>query len=838
MAATWRVSLRRRLSGWSQALQRVAEQQSLRRAEYPVLVFFHGDSLAHTIRPLMIGRALRERGYPVAFGGTGSHQARIIGEGFQVHPVETMPQARMDQYVARSDYAYYDREWIERTVASERSLIRRLQPALLIGDMRPALPVSAALEGVDAALVEAAYNQPGYPYPISLPQGFRLQSTHFTEFFSEHADDTRPHRLLYLVADIPEFHPRGTQTPDSYHYVGPLIDDAPVPRSIPELDDPGWDTDRPLIFLNLGSTGAPPDFLEGLLARLADGPYRALVTTAGRWAGKSPSVQIRLVDFLPANWVLRRASLFVGVGGIGSIYHALRQGVPIVGAPEHLDQEYHLNRVRDLGLGVKLDWEDFCQSMPLVRAIDDVFGRYRELKQRCEAFAPYVAAWSGGAAVASVIDGHFICQQVPHQIPLGYLAPETEFLRHLRLSSPPSLTVKELQHLLHRSIRRGMPHRRQGGLLFFDRAESWNWLYDHEPDFFEEDYRCMAEKRQAFFARRNGGVQARRESQRYRLTYRFRVYPQTLAGGCPVYLFLPYPIPGMHQPRVALEACSPSDLKDSLVPRAGFFYGYPVRWTGGGSDPLEYSYTCQVTVMARSMCPAEAPQALSPSEARKWTQVEPVLAETAAVRQFLHEQEVDDGLSPLERARRIYQGLVSKKRFRRTKDSCQCPSCSTHAILAAEGGHCITLSNAFIALCRIAEVPAREVTGALAGYPTAEGRYEVAVLNEMIFGHTWAEVFVAEYGWLPVEFHGIVIAAQAMTGDNVRDQSLAEYIVGAGGAYLDYYFGNLDCHRVICSSSVKRLPQLVAFEGDSPAGGTFSLPPDARYECSLAFEFA
>ena len=39
--------------------------ESLPRHECPVLIFFHGYSLAHTIR------ALRGRGYPVEFAGVG-----------------------------------------------------------------------------------------------------------------------------------------------------------------------------------------------------------------------------------------------------------------------------------------------------------------------------------------------------------------------------------------------------------------------------------------------------------------------------------------------------------------------------------------------------------------------------------------------------------------------------------------------------------------------------------------------------------------------------------------------------------------------------------------------
>ena len=39
-----------------------------------------------------------------------------------------MPQSRMDEYVARGDYGYYNTEWIDRCVQAERTLIGNSAP--------------------------------------------------------------------------------------------------------------------------------------------------------------------------------------------------------------------------------------------------------------------------------------------------------------------------------------------------------------------------------------------------------------------------------------------------------------------------------------------------------------------------------------------------------------------------------------------------------------------------------------------------------------------------------------------------------------------------------------
>jgi UDP:flavonoid glycosyltransferase YjiC (YdhE family) len=834
--------LRKRLNacllGWSHRLYGLSDSVRLKRRHLRLLVFFHGYSLAHTIRPLVLARALRQRGYRVEFAGAGPHQERVRAEGFPVHEIETMPQSRMDEYVARGDYAYYDLEWIGRCVRAERDLVRTLRPDLLIADMRPTLRLTAALEGTDLALVEAGYNQPGYPFPIPLPASFSTSSGPFDEYLKQQGSSAvRPHHLLYLVADVPEFHPAGPHTPSYYRYVGPLIEtDLPEPDAIPALADEGWDASLPLIYLNCGSTGAPPAFLQAVLAALAQTPYRVLVTTAGRWSGTAPSPHIRLVDFLPAAWAMPRAALFVGLGGIGSIYHALRQGVPIIGAPEHLDQEYHLNRVRDLGLGLKLNWEDFHQASCLLEAVQSLFARYEEFARQCRTFSQHVQQWQGGNVAAEVIDHYFISRQSAYQIAPEYLISAAEFIHQLDLSTPADFGPEAIQHLLRQDIHRGLPHFKRGSQLSFDQRDSWNWLYDHEPRFFESDYQALERKRRVFFAQEGDRLVPRRRAQRYRLTYRYRIYPSPLLPGRPARLFLPYPIATAYQQDLRLCSCRPESLQEYLLPQAGFFYNYPLNAKAQKTFPLEFTYTCEATVKAQSLKEAPQEQTLSPREHRRFTEVDPELGASAVVRGFVQQAGLEQGQPAEEKARRIYLHLARTKRFKKTRERCQCLGCSTELILSDTGGHCITLAQTFIALCRLEGIPARAVTGALAGYPAGENRFVMGAYNENLLGHTWAEVFLPEYGWIPVEFHSIAISRTALTTDNVADAALRQHILAQSDQYLDYYFGNLDCHRVVCSGSVKQIPHVLVQEDTNGGPPILSPPPDLRYECHLEFE--
>ena len=822
------------LTAWNAFLAKMEREAALQRNEHRLLVFFHGYSLAHVIRPLVMARVLRLRGYEVIFAGRGPHAKRITAEGFALYDVETMPHERIDEHLARGVYEYYDDEWIKRCIEAEQALVRQVQPSLLIADFRPTLRLTADLEGIDIAFIDAAYNLPNYSSPIRLPDYFPLQAGRFDEYLAEHSTQTQPHRSAFLMADVPQFHPSAGPVPPYHHYVGPLIEDEPITNEPPAaLSDDGWNTSLPLIYFNAGSTGVDDRFLPAVLQALAPLPYRLLVTTAGRYAVEAPSTNVRIVDYLPARLAMRQAALFIGIGGIGSIYHALAEGVPIIGAPEHLDQEYHLNRVRDLGLGLKLSRQRFAQAENLTKQVHYLFDHYEEFSSRCAAFASYMSTYKGGETAADVIDRLIYHDNSFDQ---DNMVSEDEFIRHLYpLTGTSSLAT--LRVLLAEARQRGIPHVQRGRLVWYDKRSSWNWLYDHEPRFFELDYQLREKMRDPFLVHCNGKLKARQASQRYRLTYTYKAHVASCKTIGSARLFLPYPLRLPQQPVVELIACNPSELRSYLAPHAGFFYAYTCS-IDPSTKTLEFSYSCEVEVHNLPMA-GRVPAPLTPSEHRHYTEIEDSLSRSHLVRDFLDDLHLDKpDLSEIDKARRLYERLVRSKRFQKTNEKCQCLGCSTAMTLHDDSGHCITLSRTYMGLCRLLGIPAREATGGLAVAPQGPNRYGISTYDMPIFGHTWVELYTSETGWLPVEFHGITLSSHAMTSDNVADPLLRQRIEEYSEAFIDYYFGHIDCHRVMCSKSVLDIPQLMvpnpnaAIEPNRPQ----TTPEGLHYECHLTLE--
>jgi MGT family glycosyltransferase len=137
----------------------------------------------------------------------------------------------------------------------------------------------------------------------------------------------------YLQLTVPSFEfPR--TLPDSVRFVGtlPIIpNQVPLPPWADELDGT-----RKVVVVTQG-TVANHDFnllVTPTLAALADQPDLLVVVTAGgRPADAIPGpipANARVASYLPFEWILPKADVFVTNGGYGSVNQAMSFGVPLV----------------------------------------------------------------------------------------------------------------------------------------------------------------------------------------------------------------------------------------------------------------------------------------------------------------------------------------------------------------------------------------------------------------------------------------------------------------------------------------------------------------------------
>jgi len=100
-------------------------------------------------------------------------------------------------------------------------------------------------------------------------------------------------------------------------------------------------------------------------------------------------------------------------------------------------------------------------------------------------------------------------------------------------------------------------------------------------------------------------------------------------------------------------------------------------------------------------------------------------------------------------------------------------------LLQTPGGKCTDIHSVFVALCRAAGVPAREIFG------IRQGKKETEDITQ--WQHCWAEFFLPGYGWVPVD--PADVRKMMLTQDlKLEDQKTKEY--------REYFWGAWDAYRV------------------------------------------
>lgn len=133
--------------------------------------------------------------------------------------------------------------------------------------------------------------------------------------------------------------------------------------------------------------------------------------------------------------------------------------------------------------------------------------------------------------------------------------------------------------------------------------------------------------------------------------------------------------------------------------------------------------------------------------------------------------------SILEKARAIYDWTVDNTT--RNPETRGCGMGDVNTLLEQPCGKCADISSVFIALCRAAGVPAREVLGLRMGK---------SPVQDITTGqHCWAEFFLPGTGWVSAD------------PADVRKKMLVENLqlnAPETAACREYFFGGLDAYRI------------------------------------------
>lgn len=389
-------------------LERVLAHSSSNKLKF--LAFPYGDALAHVSRVLMVAEALRARGHEVIFAASGKYTGLIEAAKFQRVEVPTLPWSEIEPVDLAGRTDYYSVDVAATHVSAERTLIQAHLPDAVISDFRPTVSTSADIEGVrHVSLLNAAWSQ-YYQGELIVPRAFfggavfhplskflnrtflqrptqyalgRVQSAVIRKGNLAHNSVRRDLKLkptddlfqqwqgdLTLLADLPSYAPTKA-LPDNVKYVGPLVWE-PKGMKLPAWWNKMEGSTGPLVYLTMGSTG-DHKLIEKLVNLLLSYDLTLVVSTGGANLSLPTHKMLFVANYVPGDEIMKHAQLVICHGGNGTIYQAIRRGVPILGFPMFHDQEiYNMHQVERLGIGMRAYGLGEGRQPP--RIMEQIFG--------------------------------------------------------------------------------------------------------------------------------------------------------------------------------------------------------------------------------------------------------------------------------------------------------------------------------------------------------------------------------------------------------------------------------------------------------------------------------
>lgn len=371
--------------------------------------------MTHFARPAALAAALDPAEWDVFFWTPKRFHALLAGTAVGLGDLQTLDPGTFLNSLANGS-VLYSAEVLREYVQDDLSIIKQIEPDLVIGDYRLSLCTSAPLSGLPFASIFNAHWSPYYRQPPVVPElpitrwiSPRLLNPLYAglrpALYALHAkpvNDVRrafglprlSHDLrqiytagdLVLYPDVPEF-VRLTGAPEHHHFIGACGWSAHVPKP------PWWNevmaSSQPKVFVSLGSSG-PIKALPAVLEALSRLPVTVVLSTSGRPVGATPS-NLYLADLLPYEETAGRSALVVSHGGTGGVYPTLSARTPMLAIPSNIDMHLSASLLEATGAGIKIRVEHASPDR-LQNGLERLLGEPR-FKQAAEKWGDIIARY-------------------------------------------------------------------------------------------------------------------------------------------------------------------------------------------------------------------------------------------------------------------------------------------------------------------------------------------------------------------------------------------------------------------------------------------------------------
>ena len=404
------------------------------------IVFFPEGAFGPTNNCVGIGDVLRRRGHRVVFIIEESFAGTLETQGFEERLIRLTPPpeteeapgqfwkdfirdtapvfrkptiAQLGEFIAPTFQALIDgAKYVDDRLCA---IIDELRPDLIVEDnvvTFPALPASGRRWARIVSCNPTELKDHEVPPPFSgLPLSDRRD---WDEYWLELR---KTHDAIH--ADFDEYClERGAPPlpPDDFIHQSPWLNMYLYPEEIDyrrarplgphwhnlqasvRATDPAWDVpealaggEGPLIYLSLGSLGsADVELMRGLIASLADRPYRVVVSKGPQAKELQLADNMAGAEFLPQTSILPKVDLVITHGGNNTFTESLYFGKPMVVLPLFWDQHDNAQRIDETGLGARLDTyghspQELSGAIDRLLADRDLAGRLATMSARLQA---------------------------------------------------------------------------------------------------------------------------------------------------------------------------------------------------------------------------------------------------------------------------------------------------------------------------------------------------------------------------------------------------------------------------------------------------------------------
>ena len=372
----------------------------------------------------------------------------------------------------------------------------------------------------------------------------------------------------------------------------------------------------------------------------------------------------------------------------------------------------------------------------------------------------------------------------------------------VQLARSQAVSPAEMQDQITRGVAAGLYHEVRDGVRYFQLDRLEDWLRDATP-YLQRNY----QNDQVLVMYRENPDVGTQTTLSARGLLRISVDLDALAAAGVDRLNIPLPAERSGQRAVEIVSASTPSLLDAARKARGMLAGFPVSEVAaaGGSISIELAFqvSAPMSGVVDDVDPATQLRVVMPPEYQQRAQG--IL------------RSLGSPGDPFEAGRAIFEWIEGNILFGGLP-----PQHPYYRVLDFGAGICIQQIRLFVAMCRLAGIPAREVCGALfplGGEGAGEVTKEVRTRGFSPFGHSWAEFHVPGRGWVPTELRGF--GRRGFIPLTVPDPSLRQEIQRV--LYERYPFGALHPYRIVSGPQANRLAPYQLPAGADPVAAKRAL---------------